>query len=278
MADARVAWQPVVPVACGPVGSVYGLGWNLDPGGRRALAFRRLGRLPLGAAGGPGHPRLAVTVVATDDAAVALRRDFVWAELTRQTGLRRARVIPAHGLLRPRCGARPPGRGRGHSPYADPVTALLGPAEIRQLAARLGIRPTKTLGQNFVHDPNTVRRIVRTAELATDDVVIEVGPGPRLADPGAACRRAPMCTRSRSTRVLAAAAAATVAEHASRGRSRLTVHNRDALDLSRRRVEPAADRAGGQPALQRGRTGRAAPAGRAALAAMRPGDGAAGGR
>jgi 16S rRNA (adenine1518-N6/adenine1519-N6)-dimethyltransferase len=54
---------------------------------------------------------------------------------------------------------------------------LLGPAEIRQLAAELGIRPTKTLGQNFVHDPNTVRRIVRAAQLRPDDVVVEVGPG-----------------------------------------------------------------------------------------------------
>ncbi|REE96184.1 16S rRNA (adenine(1518)-N(6)/adenine(1519)-N(6))-dimethyltransferase RsmA [Thermomonospora umbrina] len=54
--------------------------------------------------------------------------------------------------------------------------ALLGPAEVRDLAGRLGIRPTKTLGQNFVIDANTVRRIVRAAEL-DDDVVIEVGPG-----------------------------------------------------------------------------------------------------
>jgi 16S rRNA (adenine1518-N6/adenine1519-N6)-dimethyltransferase len=54
---------------------------------------------------------------------------------------------------------------------------LLGPAEVRQLAARLGIRPTKTLGQNFVVDANTVRRIVRTAELDPADVVVEVGPG-----------------------------------------------------------------------------------------------------
>jgi 16S rRNA (adenine1518-N6/adenine1519-N6)-dimethyltransferase len=54
---------------------------------------------------------------------------------------------------------------------------LLGPAEIRELAARLGIRPTKALGQNFVHDPNTVRRIVRAADLDPDDTVVEVGPG-----------------------------------------------------------------------------------------------------
>jgi len=56
-------------------------------------------------------------------------------------------------------------------------TRLLGPAEVRALADELGIRPTKRLGQNFVHDANTVRRIVRAAELAPDDVVLEVGPG-----------------------------------------------------------------------------------------------------
>lgn len=55
--------------------------------------------------------------------------------------------------------------------------ALLGPADIRALAGRLGVRPTKQLGQNFLHDPNTIRRIVRTAELEADDVVLEVGPG-----------------------------------------------------------------------------------------------------
>jgi 16S rRNA (adenine1518-N6/adenine1519-N6)-dimethyltransferase len=53
----------------------------------------------------------------------------------------------------------------------------LGPADIRTLAAELGIRPTKSLGQNFVHDANTVRRIVRTAEVGPGDVVLEVGPG-----------------------------------------------------------------------------------------------------
>ena len=57
------------------------------------------------------------------------------------------------------------------------MTELLGPADVRRLAADLGLRPTKRLGQNFVIDPNTVRRIVRTAELSADDVVVEVGPG-----------------------------------------------------------------------------------------------------
>jgi 16S rRNA (adenine1518-N6/adenine1519-N6)-dimethyltransferase len=54
---------------------------------------------------------------------------------------------------------------------------LLGPAEVRALANRIGLRPTKSRGQNFVIDPNTVRRIVRLAEVGPDDVVLEVGPG-----------------------------------------------------------------------------------------------------
>lgn len=54
---------------------------------------------------------------------------------------------------------------------------LLGPAEVRDLAGRLGIRPTKQWGQNFVIDKGTVRRIVRAADVGSDDVVLEVGPG-----------------------------------------------------------------------------------------------------
>jgi 16S rRNA (adenine1518-N6/adenine1519-N6)-dimethyltransferase len=54
---------------------------------------------------------------------------------------------------------------------------LLGARDVRALAERLGVRPTKQRGQNFVIDANTVRRIVRAAELEPDDVVIEVGPG-----------------------------------------------------------------------------------------------------
>ena len=54
---------------------------------------------------------------------------------------------------------------------------LLGPAEVRSLAAQLDLRPTKQRGQNFVIDPNTVRRIVRESGITDRDVVIEVGPG-----------------------------------------------------------------------------------------------------
>ena len=55
--------------------------------------------------------------------------------------------------------------------------SLLGPAEIRSLAASLNVSPTKKLGQNFVIDANTVRRIVRLAGVQSNDSVIEVGPG-----------------------------------------------------------------------------------------------------
>ena len=57
------------------------------------------------------------------------------------------------------------------------AAGLLGPTEVRGLSQALGIRPTKTLGQNFVHDAGTVRRIVRSAGVRPDDTVLEIGPG-----------------------------------------------------------------------------------------------------
>src|SRR5919199_1042944 len=57
------------------------------------------------------------------------------------------------------------------TPSAGP--RLLGPAEVRSLAAAAGLRPTKQRGQNFVIDPNTVRRIVRAAGVGPDDAVLE---------------------------------------------------------------------------------------------------------
>lgn len=76
--------------------------------------------------------------------------------------------------------------GRDNRRYSDPTlpegvtasdTGLLGPIEVRQISEALGIRPTKTLGQNFVHDAGTVRRIVNAAGVIDGDEVIEVGPG-----------------------------------------------------------------------------------------------------
>lgn len=59
----------------------------------------------------------------------------------------------------------------------DARAGLLGAGQIRELAGRLGVRPTKKWGQNFVIDANTVRRIVRLADVGADDVVVEIGPG-----------------------------------------------------------------------------------------------------
>jgi 16S rRNA (adenine1518-N6/adenine1519-N6)-dimethyltransferase len=55
--------------------------------------------------------------------------------------------------------------------------SLLDPRSVREVAARLGLRPTKQRGQNFVHDANTVRRIVALSGVGVGDVVLEVGPG-----------------------------------------------------------------------------------------------------
>jgi len=60
---------------------------------------------------------------------------------------------------------------------ADKSGGLLGATEIRRLADELGVSPTKKLGQNFVHDANTIRRIVSIAGVSEGDHVLEVGPG-----------------------------------------------------------------------------------------------------
>lgn len=57
------------------------------------------------------------------------------------------------------------------------MATLLGAAEIREIAARIGVNPTKKLGQNFVVDANTCRRIVKIADVNSDDVALEIGPG-----------------------------------------------------------------------------------------------------
>ena len=54
---------------------------------------------------------------------------------------------------------------------------LLGAADIRELAAKLDVMPTKKLGQNFVTDPNTIRRTVAAAKLSGSETVVEIGPG-----------------------------------------------------------------------------------------------------
>jgi 16S rRNA (adenine1518-N6/adenine1519-N6)-dimethyltransferase len=69
------------------------------------------------------------------------------------------------------------GRARTADLSGTPDVRLLGPVEVRALADRLDLRPTKQRGQNFVIDANTVRRIVRASGVGAADTVLEVGPG-----------------------------------------------------------------------------------------------------
>ncbi len=57
------------------------------------------------------------------------------------------------------------------------MTDLLGAVEIRALAQELNLKPTKKLGQNFVVDANTCRKIVKLAEVSSSDIALEIGPG-----------------------------------------------------------------------------------------------------
>ena len=67
--------------------------------------------------------------------------------------------------------------GAGLAPLGVGVTGLLGPREVRALLAAHGLAPRKRAGQNFVVDPNTVRKVVRDAGVAAGDLVVEIGPG-----------------------------------------------------------------------------------------------------
>ena len=109
---------------------------------------------------------------------------------------------------------------------------LLGPAEIRELAAELDVTPTKKLGQNFLHDPNTVRRIVAAAELSPDDHVVEVGPGLGSLTLGL-IDTAQTVTALEIDPRLAGRLPTTVGEFAPDHADRLTVINTDALKVAR---------------------------------------------
>lgn len=120
----------------------------------------------------------------------------------------------------------------------DPsAPALLGPVEVRELAARLGTLPTKSLGQNFVVDPNTVRRIVRAAELRPEDHVVEVGPGLGSLTLGLLPEVAAL-TAVEIDASLAAELPLTVQSRAPAYAGRLTVVTADALRLEQLPGEP----------------------------------------
>ncbi|MGY1659968.1 16S rRNA (adenine(1518)-N(6)/adenine(1519)-N(6))-dimethyltransferase RsmA [Geodermatophilus sp. SYSU D00705] len=123
-------------------------------------------------------------------------------------------------------GLRPQARSPLSTP--EPASELLGPAAIRDLAQQLDLRPTKTLGQNFLHDANTIRRIVRTAEVTPEDVVLEVGPGLGSLTLGLLPATARVTAVEIDPR-LAALLPRTVAERAPALADRLTVVEADAL-------------------------------------------------
>jgi 16S rRNA (adenine1518-N6/adenine1519-N6)-dimethyltransferase len=111
---------------------------------------------------------------------------------------------------------------------------LLSPADVRELAGRLGVRPTKRLGQNFVIEHGTVRRIAALAALRPDDVVLEVGPGLgsltlALAEAGPAC-----VVAVEIDPVLAAELPRTVAARAPGLADRVAVVAADALRIGER--------------------------------------------
>jgi 16S rRNA (adenine1518-N6/adenine1519-N6)-dimethyltransferase len=113
---------------------------------------------------------------------------------------------------------------------------LLGAAEIRALAALLDLKPSKSLGQNFVIDANVCRKIVRVADVKSDDVALEIGPGLgsltlALLDEAASVVAIEIDQR------LATQLPITAANHSDRA-SHLTVINNDALAIRALDVEP----------------------------------------
>jgi 16S rRNA (adenine1518-N6/adenine1519-N6)-dimethyltransferase len=58
-----------------------------------------------------------------------------------------------------------------------PPRPLLTPRRVRELLARHGLRPSKALGQHYLADPNTARKVVRLAAVEPGETVLEVGPG-----------------------------------------------------------------------------------------------------
>lgn len=107
---------------------------------------------------------------------------------------------------------------------------LLGAADIRRIAAEAGISPTKKLGQNFVIDPGTVRKIVRESGIGSDDLVLEVGPGLGSLTLGILEVGAHL-TAVEIDPPLAARLPSTVSEYNRDGANRLNIVNQDALLL-----------------------------------------------
>lgn len=116
------------------------------------------------------------------------------------------------------------------TPAEETQSNLLGAADIRRIAAEAGISPTKKLGQNFVIDPGTVRKIVRESGIGSDDLVLEVGPGLGSLTLGILEVGAHL-TAVEIDPPLAARLPSTVSEYNRDGANRLNIVNQDALLL-----------------------------------------------
>jgi len=114
--------------------------------------------------------------------------------------------------------------------------SLLGAAEIRELAEALDLKPSKSLGQNFVHDGNVCRKIVRTAGLTSSDIALEIGPGLGSLTL-AMLEEAQEVVAVEIDARLATQLPITVAKHSDRA-DKLTVINQDALTLKELPVAP----------------------------------------
>lgn len=113
---------------------------------------------------------------------------------------------------------------------------LLGRTEIRNLAKELDFRPRKSFGQNFVHDANTVRRIVSASGVNKQDHVLEVGPGLGSLTLGLLDRGSTV-TAVEIDPVLARRLPQTIAEHSHSEIHRLTVLNRDIMTIRKADLE-----------------------------------------
>ena len=111
------------------------------------------------------------------------------------------------------------------------MVRLLTPGDVRGLAGRLGVRPSKRLGQNFVVEPGTVRRIAALAALEPQDVVLEVGPGLGSLTLALLEAGAGRVVGVEIDPVLAAELPRTVAARAPQLAARLAVVNADALHI-----------------------------------------------
>jgi 16S rRNA (adenine1518-N6/adenine1519-N6)-dimethyltransferase len=116
------------------------------------------------------------------------------------------------------------------------MSNLLGAAEIREIAERIGVRPTKKLGQNFVVDANTCRKIVKSADVGATDIALEIGPG--LGSLTLAMMESAREVIAIEIDDRLAAELPVTAKRHGFDTSKLTIINEDAMNISNLPIEP----------------------------------------